>query len=219
MRHLIGFLCVCALGLMPLIGCETADDGGTGGTAGAGGSAGGGGSAGDGGSGGAMEQEFPCTEQGILDAIAEGGGPHTFACEGDQRVVTSERIEIDNDVILDGQGKLTVDGDQHHTVFGVGGTTTAELRNFIITGATNGAAIASGGALTLRGSHGVWERRTRYQQPLLRLHRRAHSGEQHRFGEMGRLASLTAAQRQSRTALCRGTWVEVLKTPFSMAAL
>lgn len=49
MRHLFGFLCVCALGLMPLIGCETADNGGTGGTAGAGGTAGGGGSAGGGG--------------------------------------------------------------------------------------------------------------------------------------------------------------------------
>jgi len=46
MRHLFGFLCVCALGLMPLIGCETAGNGGTGGTAGAGGTAGGGGSAG-----------------------------------------------------------------------------------------------------------------------------------------------------------------------------
>jgi len=37
MRHLGGLLCVCALGLMPLVGCETADDGGTGGTAGGGG--------------------------------------------------------------------------------------------------------------------------------------------------------------------------------------
>ena len=25
---------------------------------------------------------FPCTEQGIRDAIAEGGGPHFFACDG-----------------------------------------------------------------------------------------------------------------------------------------
>jgi len=77
MRYVFGFLCVCALGVMPLVGCsETtgdggsggdggtggtagdggtggmAGDGGSGGTAGDGGSAGGGGSAGDGGAGG-----------------------------------------------------------------------------------------------------------------------------------------------------------------------
>ena len=31
---------------------------------------------------GMCEMGFPCTEQGILDAIALGGGPHTFACDG-----------------------------------------------------------------------------------------------------------------------------------------
>ena len=46
MRYLFGFLCVCALGVMPLAGCsETAGTGGDGGM-------GGGGSGGDGGSGG-----------------------------------------------------------------------------------------------------------------------------------------------------------------------
>lgn len=44
MRYLFGFLCVCALGVMPLLGCsETAGDGGSGGSAGAGGDGGGGG--------------------------------------------------------------------------------------------------------------------------------------------------------------------------------
>ena len=47
MRHLIGFLCVCALGLMPLVGCgETTGDGRSGGSAGTGGSAGSGGAGG-----------------------------------------------------------------------------------------------------------------------------------------------------------------------------
>ena len=41
MRHLIGFLCVCALGLMPLVGCS--DPEGDGGSGGAGGTAGAGG--------------------------------------------------------------------------------------------------------------------------------------------------------------------------------
>ena len=38
MRYLFGFLCVCALGVMPLVGCsETTGDGGSGGDAGSGG--------------------------------------------------------------------------------------------------------------------------------------------------------------------------------------
>jgi len=54
MRYVFGFLCVCALGLMPLVGCsETADDGGDGATGGDGGSAGTGGTAGSAGTGGA----------------------------------------------------------------------------------------------------------------------------------------------------------------------
>jgi hypothetical protein len=50
MRYLFGFLCVCALGVVPLVGCsETTGDGGSGGMGGDGGS---GGSGGDGGTGG-----------------------------------------------------------------------------------------------------------------------------------------------------------------------
>ena len=53
MRYLFGFVCVCALGLMPLVGCsETSGDGGSGGS---GGTAGTGGSAGTGGTGGMPE--------------------------------------------------------------------------------------------------------------------------------------------------------------------
>jgi len=41
MRYLFGFLCVCALGVMPLVGCgETAGTGGSGGSAGSGGTGG-----------------------------------------------------------------------------------------------------------------------------------------------------------------------------------
>ena len=41
MRYLFGFLCVCALGVLPLVGCsETDGDGGSGGSAGSGGTGG-----------------------------------------------------------------------------------------------------------------------------------------------------------------------------------
>ena len=74
MRYLFGFMCVCALGVMPLVGCsETTGDGGSGGTAGDGGSAGAGGtggmagvggSAGSGGTGGmaACERFHECDD-------------------------------------------------------------------------------------------------------------------------------------------------------------
>jgi len=80
---------------------------------------------------------FPCTEQGIRDAIEEGGGPHGFACDGRQTVTTLDTIDLDNDVILDGEGKLTVDANDSHPVF-VGGS--AELRRFRV---VNGRAISS----------------------------------------------------------------------------
>jgi hypothetical protein len=66
---------------------------------------------------GSCASEFPCTERGIRDAIALGGGPHTFDCEGSQVVTTSSEIIIDNQVILDGEGRLTVSGNDTHRVF------------------------------------------------------------------------------------------------------
>ena len=53
MRYLFGCLCVCALGVVPLVGCsETDGDGGSGGSAGGGGTGGSGGVAGQGGTAG-----------------------------------------------------------------------------------------------------------------------------------------------------------------------
>jgi hypothetical protein len=113
MRYVLGFVCVLALGVM---GCsETAGTGGDGGVGG------------EGGTGGMTGQEFACTEQGIRDAIAEGGGPHTFACNGPQTVVTEAEIVIDNDVILDGEGNLTVDGDGDKRVLSAVEGVTVEL--------------------------------------------------------------------------------------------
>ncbi len=100
---------------------------------------------------------FACTEQGIRAAIAAGGGPHTFDCDGPTTVVTVAEIVIYNDVILDGEENLTVDGADDHRVLLVAGT-TVELRGVTVThGAGDGRAnpgggIYNGGTLTLTNS-------------------------------------------------------------------
>ena len=138
MRYFMGLVCVLALGVMPLVGCgETNGDGGEGGT------------------GGMTGQVFPCTEQGIRDAIAEGGGPHFFACDGPTTVVTEAEIVIDDDVTLDGEGNLTVDGAEDHRVFSVDEGVTAELRGLTATrgnSGTEGGGIYNAGTLTLTNS-------------------------------------------------------------------
>ena len=97
-----------------------------------------------------------CNEQGIRDAIAAGGGPYTFKCAGPQTVVTAAEIVIDNDVILYGQGNLTVDGNDDHPVLSVAKGATAELRGFTVTNGngeevqdSGGIVVSDGGALTL----------------------------------------------------------------------
>jgi hypothetical protein len=70
--------------------------------------------------------------------------------------VTQEEIEIHNNVILGGEGKLTVDGNCDHRVLSVpeGEDVTAELSGFNVTrGASpNGGCIRNDGTLTLRNS-------------------------------------------------------------------
>ncbi len=99
---------------------------------------------------------FPCTEQGIRDAIAAGGGPHGFDCESPTPVKTTSEILIDNDVILDGLGRLTVDGNERHRVLSVAEGVTAELRRLGIRGGRTteeeGAGIENDGTLTLTRS-------------------------------------------------------------------
>lgn len=93
---------------------------------------------------------FPCTEQGIRDAIAVGDGPHTFTCNGPTTVITRAEIVIDRNVTLDGEGDLTLDGDGDHALFEVAEDVTTELAGFTITNGTRG--VENAGALTLRGS-------------------------------------------------------------------
>jgi len=73
MRYLFGFLCVCALGVMPLVGCsETTGDGGGGGSAGTGGVGGDGGSGGTGGTGGTAARFDPLEGIGTVELVADG---------------------------------------------------------------------------------------------------------------------------------------------------
>ena len=96
---------------------------------------------------------FPCTEQGIRDAIAVGGGPFTFACAGPTTVETSGTIPIDRSVILDGEGNLTIDGTGTHLVLSVS-RVEAQLANMTVTGGYSdsyegAAGIENAGTLVL----------------------------------------------------------------------
>jgi hypothetical protein len=103
-----------------------------------------------------------CTEQGIRDAIAAGGGPYTFACGGPTTVVTEAEIVVDNDVILDGEGKLTIDGAATHRVLSISEGVKAELHGWTITNGrsqavsreelNHGGGIANYGTLLLHDS-------------------------------------------------------------------
>lgn len=77
---------------------------------------------------------LPCTEQGVLAAVAEGGGPNSFDCARDTTVVTSQEIAVDRGVILDGGGKLTVHGGGAHTVFRIESDDPVELRALTVAG-------------------------------------------------------------------------------------
>jgi len=95
-----------------------------------------------------------CNEQGIRDAIAAGGGPYAFDCVGDTTVATKAEIVIDNDVILDGEGNLTVAGNLDHRVFSVPEGVTAELHGLTVTRGAwlDGPGIFILGTLTITDS-------------------------------------------------------------------
>ncbi|NNE19927.1 MAG: hypothetical protein HKN10_15760 [Myxococcales bacterium] len=139
MKRLALFFGVCLLA-----GCGDSTDA-TGGVAGAGGTSG------AGGTGGIDLNVWACTEQGVRGAITFGGGPHTFACDGPTVVTTEAPIAIDNDVILDGEGNLTLDGGDDHRVFILTGNrrVVVALRNMTI---ARGYAEALGGGIFNYGS-------------------------------------------------------------------
>ncbi len=100
---------------------------------------------------------YACTEQGLRDAIRDGGDL-IIGCTAPTTVTLTEgRILIDADIVLDGLGNLTVDGNGDDGVFGVNSTKTAELIGVGITGGSRpegggaGIFVGKGGFLTLRG--------------------------------------------------------------------
>jgi hypothetical protein len=121
---------------------------------------------------------FACTEQGIREAIAHGGGPHFFDCDGPTTVLTAAEIVIDNDVMLDGRGDMIVDAgggggaggaggaglmaaevapkaNGLHRVFSIPEGVTAELAGFTVTGGStpgDGGGILNAGMLTVTTS-------------------------------------------------------------------
>jgi hypothetical protein len=89
--------------------------------------------------GGVCTAEFSCTKEGILSAIAAGGGPYTFACDGPTTVAGGQMV-IDNDVALDGEGNLTVRGH-----FTVNAEVVVELRRLTVREGQGGGLGGGGG--------------------------------------------------------------------------
>jgi len=83
---------------------------------------------------------FPCTEQGVLDAIAAGAG--TIDCPGPTTVNTTAEIVIANDAVLDGSGKLMLDASGSHRVVTVASGVTAELRGVTVSGGDAGTVCS-----------------------------------------------------------------------------
>ncbi|MEM8607423.1 MAG: choice-of-anchor Q domain-containing protein [Myxococcota bacterium] len=102
----------------------------------------------NGGAGGSNGTVWPCSEQGIRDAIDEGGGPHFFDCDGPTTVATEAVLEINNQVWLDGEGNLTIDANRAHRVFELLPMADVSLIGMTITG---GDAEALGGGIFSQG--------------------------------------------------------------------
>ena len=86
---------------------------------------------------------LPCSEQGIHNALAAGGGPYTFDCDGLTRIPQSY-FSIERDVILDGEGTLVVEA------FDVRENVVAELHGFRFLGSSE--SIGNSGTLLLTNS-------------------------------------------------------------------
>ena len=103
-----------------------------------------------------VQSVCPCTEGGIRGAIDEGLGPYTFDCVAPTTVTIGREIVIENDVTLDGESKLIIDGNRRHRVFFVPEGVTAELIGLTVANGNqveaNGGGIRNEGTLTLTNS-------------------------------------------------------------------
>jgi hypothetical protein len=94
---------------------------------------------------------LPCSEDGIRNAIAAGGGPYTLDCDEPTTVVLRATISVDNDVILDGEG-VTLDArNAADTTFRVVEEVTVELNGFTLIGGDH-AGLYNASNLTLANS-------------------------------------------------------------------
>jgi len=77
---------------------------------------------------------LPCTDQGIRNAVAAGGGPYTFDCDVPTTVILEHDIIMEKDVALDGEGQLTVDvgGNEDVIQFGIEEGASVELRGMTV---------------------------------------------------------------------------------------
>lgn len=106
---------------------------------------------------------YPCTEQGVRDAIRDGGDV-VIGCESPTTITLTEGVLeiVDAEVSLDGLGNLTIDADQKSRVFLIHAPAVVELIAIGITGGLspadpdvnwrNGGAIWTqrGAQLTIR---------------------------------------------------------------------
>ncbi len=76
-----------------------------------------------------------------------------FDCDGPTTVVTEAEIVIDNDVILDGEGELTIDADGMHGVLSTSSSVEVEFRGVVVTGGAGRiGGIWNEGTMTLTNS-------------------------------------------------------------------
>jgi predicted outer membrane repeat protein len=89
----------------------------------------------------------------VRNAVAAGGGPYTFACDGLTTLTTEAEIVIAKDVILDGGSDIILDGGNSHRMFTVEQNVNAELHGFQLVRGNDAREQAGGilnrGTLTL----------------------------------------------------------------------
>lgn len=98
---------------------------------------------------------YPCTEAGVVQALANGGSS-TFSCTTATTIVMSSTRTISvNGTDLDGGGKLILSGGAARAPLSVAAGVSATVRNVIIeNGSTNGygGCLAVSGSLTMNNS-------------------------------------------------------------------
>ena len=96
---------------------------------------------------------YPCTEQGLRDAV-EDGGEIVIGCNGPQTVfLTGGELDMFRDVSIDGLGLLTVDAQGTSRVFVANDTARVELIGMNITGGNAGTDEENSGGGVYAGSY------------------------------------------------------------------